>query len=60
MKGMKKKLDEAYDSGKVGLSVPAEQGNPSVLCKWKRERGVAATGKYVDGKFKVVLWHQIK
>ena len=53
-------IQDDYDKGRVGATYPATRSNPTQLNRWRKEVGVAATGKYIDDEFYVVFWNRIK
>lgn len=53
-------LNKARETRKIGISIDPIQGCTMKLFRWRRKMDVNATGKFVDGKFKVVFWDRIK
>lgn len=53
-------IDDAFSKGKVGLVMEDNPNNPFRLHRFKKKYKTNATGKKVDGQYKIVFWDNIE
>lgn len=53
-------IDDAFSQGKVGLVMEDNPNNPFRLHRFKKKFKANATGKKVDGQYKIVFWDNIE
>jgi hypothetical protein len=53
-------IDDAYQRGEVGLVMEDNPNNPFRLHRFKKKFNTDATGKRVNGEYKIVFWDNIK
>tara|TARA_R100000773_G_C4221126_1_gene120013 strand:+ start:3607 stop:3807 length:201 start_codon:yes stop_codon:yes gene_type:complete len=53
-------IDDAFAKGKAGLVMEDNPNNPFRLHRFKKKHNTSATGKKVNGEYKIVFWDNIK
>ena len=53
-------IDDAFHRGQVGLVMEDNPNNPFRLHRFRKKYKASATGKKVNGEYKIVFWDNIK
>tara|TARA_R100001086_G_scaffold38695_1_gene17134 strand:+ start:336 stop:530 length:195 start_codon:yes stop_codon:yes gene_type:complete len=53
-------IDDAFTKGEAGLVMEDNPNNPFRLHRFKKKYNAKATGKRVNGEYKIVFWDNIR
>ena len=53
-------IDDAFIKGEAGLVMEDNPNNPFRLHRFKKKHNAKATGKRVNGEYKIVFWDNIR
>ena len=53
-------IDAAYERGELGLVIDDNKNNPFRLHRFKKKYNANATGKLINGEYKIVFWDNMR